>query len=118
QLLLILSLFSDAIIWAGSLTLVFVPVYRMLQRRFPARRNTVAAASTLGVLLLVMLPLMFMFWIVVQQSAQLYPVVSNWLAELNEDGSASIVSRLPDFLQQWLQGIGAYMAQNPYLSQF
>jgi len=118
QLLLILSLFADAIIWAGSLTLVFVPVYRFLQHRLPARRNTVAAVSTLGVLLLVMLPLMFMFWIVVQQSAQLYPTISVWLAELNEEGSASIISRLPAFAQDWWFRGSAYVAQNPYLSQF
>lgn len=118
QLLLILSLFADAIIWAGSLTLVFVPVYRFLQRKLPARRNTVAAVSTLGVLLLVMLPLLFMFWIVVQQSAQLYPTISNWLTELNAEGSASIVNRLPVFMQDWWLDASAYMAQNPYLSQF
>jgi len=118
QLLLILSLFADAIIWAGSLTLVFVPVYRFLQRKLPARRNTVAAVCTLGVLLLVMLPLLFMFWIVVQQSAQLYPTISNWLTVLNAEGSASIVNRLPVFMQDWWQDTSAYMAQNPYLSQF
>jgi len=118
QLLLILSLFADAIIWAGSLTLVFVPVYRFLQHRLPARRNTVAAVSTLGVLLLVMLPLMFMFWIVVQQSAQLYPTISAWLAELNEAGSASIISRLPAFAQDWWYRGSDFVAQNAYLSQF
>lgn len=118
QLLLILSLFADAIVWAGSLTLVFVPVYRFLQQRLPTRRNLVAAVSTLGVLLLVMLPLLFMTWVVVQQSAELYPTVNNWLTELNEEGSTSVINLLPDFMQVWLQRIDAYMAQNSYLSQF
>ncbi len=115
QLLLILSLFSDVIIWAGSLTLVFVPVYRYLQRRMPGRRNTVAAASTLGVLLLVMVPLFFMFWIVVQQSAQLYPTVSAWLGGVQENGG---VDMLPAFMQDWWQRASAYVAGNPYLAQF
>jgi len=118
QLLLILSLFSDAIIWAGSLTLVFVPVYRFLQRRLPMRRNLVAAASTLGVLLLVLVPMLAMFWVVVQQSAQVYPTVSAWVAELNAQGSASFIAGLPNFMQVWWQNISAWVVQNPYLSQF
>jgi predicted PurR-regulated permease PerM len=118
QLLLILALFSDVIIWAGSLTLVFVPVYRYLQRHLPARRNTVAAVSTLGVLLLVLVPVLFMFWVVVQQSAELYPTVSTWLNELNQNGSASFVDRLPGFMQGWIQRASDYIDANPYLSRF
>lgn len=118
QLLLILSLFSDAIIWAVSLALVFSPVYRWLQHRFPDRRNLVALGSTLGVLLLVLLPLMTIFWIVVQQSAQLYPTVNNWIINLQENGSVSLFYMLPAFMQDiWLQ-VGEYIGTNPLLAQF
>lgn len=118
QLLLILALFSDALIWAGSLTLVFVPAYRYMQKRFPGRRNTVAAASTLGVLLLFMVPLLFMFWIVVQQSAQVYPTVSAWLNSVHENGSGSAIDMLPAFVQDWWSRASTYIANNPYLAQF
>ncbi len=118
QLLLILALFSDALIWAGSLTLVFVPVYRYLQKHLPGSHNTVAAASTLGVLLLFMVPLLFMFWIVVQQSAQVYPTVAAWLNELDANGSGSAIELLPAFLQDWLSRASAAIDSNPYLAQF
>jgi predicted PurR-regulated permease PerM len=118
QLLLILSLFADAIIWAVSLSLVFVPLYRYLQRRMPGGRNAVAAASTLCVLLLFMVPLLFMFGIVVQQSAQVYPTVSAWLNGLHLNGESSVTDVLPAFLQDWLEQASAYIDANPYLAQF
>ncbi len=117
QLLLILSLFSDAIIWAVSLTLVFVPLYRRTQRWLPGRRNAVAAVSTLGVLLLFMVPLILMFGVVVQQSAQLYPTVSAWLSGVHANGG-SLVDVLPDFMQNWWRQASEYIDQNPYLAGF
>ncbi len=118
QLLLILSLFSNAIIWAVSLTLVFVPLYRYVQRRMPGGRNRVAAVSTFAVLLLFMVPLLLMFWVVVQQSAQVYPTVNAWLGGLHAEGGDSLVGMLPDFMQRWWEQINTYMDQNPYLAQF
>lgn len=118
QLLLILSLFSDAIIWAVSLALVFAPFYRYLQRRFPDRRNLVALGSTLGVLLLVLLPLLTIFWIVVQQSAQLYPTVSGWIAGLQQDGGVGLFYMLPVFVQDIWLDVSRYISSNPLLAQF
>jgi predicted PurR-regulated permease PerM len=117
QLLLILSLFSDAIIWAVSLALVFAPFYRYLQQKMPARRNMVALISTLGVLLLVLLPLLIIFWIVVQQSAQLYPTVNGWLTELRDNGSATVFYMLPAFMQDFWLRIVDSISQNALLSQ-
>src|SRR4051812_5845682 len=79
QLLLILSLFSDIIIWAASLSLVFLPAHHFLLKHMPGRKNTPAALTTLGVLLLVLLPMLFIGWIVIVQSAQLYPTVLMWI---------------------------------------
>ncbi|MEY4641681.1 MAG: hypothetical protein RLZZ227_1675 [Pseudomonadota bacterium] len=118
QLLLILSLFADAIIWAVSLSLVFVPLYRYTQRRLPGRRNAVAALCTLGVFLLFMVPLILMFSVVVQQSAQVYPTVSAWLNGVHASGSESFIDVLPTFMQQWWADINAYIDESPYLSQF
>lgn len=104
QLLLILSLFSDVIIWAASLSLVAMPAHRYVQKLLPNRRHTAAAVSTIGVLLLVLLPLLTVAGIVVQQSTLLYPTVSEWLGLLRTSGDGSIVETMPEFLQQfWLQ---------------
>ena len=116
QLLLIMSLFANAIIWAVSLTLVFVPLYRYVQKCIPGGRNRVAAVSTLAVLLLFMVPLMGLFWVVVQQSAQVYPTVSAWLNGLN--AGDSLVAQLPAFMQRWWDQIDTYAAQSPYLAGF
>jgi predicted PurR-regulated permease PerM len=118
QLFLILSLFADAIIWAVSLSLVFVPLYRYVQRRIPGGRNRVAAVSTFAVLLLFMVPLIFMFWVVVQQAAQVYPTVNAWLNGVHTNADGSPAGVLPEFLQRWWEQIEAYVDQNPYLAQF
>lgn len=116
QLLLIMSLFADAIIWAVSLSLVFVPVYRYMQRRIPGGRNRVAAITTALVLLLFMAPLITIFWVVVQQSAQVYPTVTAWLGQLHN--GESFVDLLPSFMQQWWGQLNTYVDENPYLAQF
>lgn len=118
QLLIILSLFADAIIWAASLTLVFWPAYRLLQRRLPVNRDAAAVIGTLAVLLVVMLPLLAVFWVVIQQSAQLYPTVRNWLTELDAQDSTSLVALLPAFMQEWWTQVSTYVANNAYLAQF
>ena len=100
QLLLIMSLFADVIIWAVSLTLVFWPAFKMLQTRMPGKPTGSAALFTVGVLLLVLLPVLALFWVVVAQSAELYPTVSAWLADLNVGGSPDPLTMLPEWLRQ------------------
>lgn len=118
QLFLILSLFSDVIIWAVSLTLVFIPAHKFIQKRLPKRDNLTAALSTIGVLLLVLIPLLVLLGIVVEQSALLYPTVSNWISELRSTGNVSVLESLPEFLQQfWLQ-ISALLLQFSDLTNF
>ena len=111
QLLLILSLFSDVIIWAGSLTLVFLPVNKFLQTHLPNRENTTAAISTLGVLLLILVPILILSLVVVQQSAQLYPTVNEWISVFQTSETASPVSILPGFLQGYWMQISEFVKQ-------
>jgi predicted PurR-regulated permease PerM len=118
QLLRIMSLFSDVIIWAASLSLVFIPVHQFLQRCFPKRRNTPAALSTMGVLLLVLLPILMISWVVIQQSAQLYPTVNQWVTEFRAEGSGYFIGLLPDFMQDYWQRVNAYIGQSAFLSKF
>ncbi len=118
QLLLILSLFSDIIIWAASLSLVFLPAHHFLLRLMPSRRNTPAALTTLGVLLLVLLPILLIGWIVIVQSAQLYPTVLIWITAFRTEGMGNVVGMMPEFMQDYWLRANTYIAQSPMLAQF
>lgn len=118
QLLLILSLFADVIVWAASLTLVFWPIHQSVQRRLPGRLNTPAALTTGGVFLLVFLPILFIAWMVVVQSTQLYPTVLDWITVFRTEGIGKLVGIMPPFMQDYWQSINAYINQSSVLSQF
>lgn len=118
QLLLILSLFADVIIWACSLALVFWPVYRFIQRRMPERPALSAGLCTIGVLLLVLIPLSAIFTVVVAQSTQLYPTVQEWLASVQEADESNLVTLLPEFMQDWWHRAAAWLETMPMLADF
>jgi predicted PurR-regulated permease PerM len=118
QLLLIMSLFANVIIWSVSLTLVFWPAYRLLLKRMQGRPTGAAVLFTLGVLLLVLLPVLAIFWVVVVQSAQLYPTVSAWVSGLSVDSSSGLIAMLPDGMQARWATLSGYIAANPALAQF
>lgn len=118
QLLLILSLFADVIIWACSLALVFWPVYRAIGRRLPGRPAVSAGLCTVGVLLLVLIPLITVFTVVVAQSAQLIPTLQEWLAAVQSADNHTIIELLPDFMQGWWRKISGWMQTIPMLANF
>jgi predicted PurR-regulated permease PerM len=118
QLLMILSLFADVIIWACSLALVFWPVYRLIRKHITPKPGLSAGLCTVGVLLLVLIPLSAIFTVVVAQSAQLYPTLQQWLAAVQSAESHTIIEMLPQFLQNWWAAISAWMAGIPMLAQF
>lgn len=118
QLLLILSVFADVIIWAASLSLVFTPAHTWLLNRMPHRPNSAAFLSTLGVLMLVLIPILWIFWVVIVQSAQLYPTVSEWVTTISAQSEAGWVNVLPEPIQSWWLEISAYIEQSPLFSQF
>ena len=118
QILLILSLFSDAIIWASSLALVFFPVHHFFQRRLGNRRTLTAALSTTCVLLLVLIPLLLLGWVVVEQSSQVYPTVRDWVTQLQSLEARSVESILPLWLRDYWLHFDDWLARNELLSQF
>jgi len=118
QLLQILSLFSDVIIWASALTLVCFPVNVWLQRRMPARPGTAAALSTLAVLLVILVPTIVITSVVVQQSAELYPTVRGWIGALREPGSTGFADVLPGFLLDYWGRARAFVRTSPLFAQF
>jgi len=118
QLVLILSLFGDVIIWACSLSLVFWPVFRQVEKRMHGKRNLAAGLSTTAVLLLVLIPLTAVFWIVLVQSTQLYPTVKEWIEVFGSPDSTSLVSMLPDFMQNTIAQVTSWIATTPMLAEF
>ena len=113
QLILILSLFSSVIIWACSLSLVFWPLHRRLETYMPGRANLAAGLSTTAVLLLVVMPIIMVFWIVAKQSTQLYPTVQSWLQAFGSADSPSLLDSLPDFISEPLSRFSAWAETIP-----
>ena len=118
QLILILSLFGDVIIWACSLSLVFWPIFRQVELRMPGKGNLAAGLCTTAVLLLVLIPLTAVFWIVLEQSTQLYPTLQEWIVVFRSPDSASLVSMLPEFLQNMILQVTDWIASTPILADF
>lgn len=116
QLILILSLFMDVIVWGCSLTLVFWPAWRMIHRRLPHSPNIGAGLCTLGVLLLVLIPLTAVFSIVVAQSSQLYPTMQQWLQTLQSSEQGAVADLLPPVLQGAWQRLTQLVASIPLLA--
>ncbi len=69
--------FYGAVFWGAVLALLFAPLYRILLRRFK-RRGTLAALSTVAIiLLLVILPLVLVSGLLVQEAAAVYQRVQS-----------------------------------------
>ena len=118
QLLLILSLFANVIIWACSLAVVFWPVYRHMAKYLPERPNLASGLATVTLLLVVLVPLIAIFWIVLAQSAQLYPTVQEWLSAYQSPDDFVAADVLPDFLYNWWLAVSDWMAGIPALANF
>jgi predicted PurR-regulated permease PerM len=70
--LAILLPFFGSVFWAGTLALLFTPLYRLIIKRMP-RRDNLAALSTLGIILfLVILPITLITASLVQQATAVY----------------------------------------------
>lgn len=118
QLLLMLSLFAIVIFWAASLTLVFWPAWSMVRRRLPGRETGAALLFTVGILLLVLLPILLLFWVMMAQSVHLYPTVSHWITDINDKLHGDASGLLPASLQARWDEMHAYMQSNPFLARF
>ncbi|MFM1895777.1 MAG: hypothetical protein RLZZ385_851, partial [Pseudomonadota bacterium] len=116
QLILILSVFADAIIWAASLTLVVWPVFKQVQLRLPGRPGMAAALCTAAVLLLVLVPLVLLFNVVVVQSGLLYPVVEQWLANAANPEQGQATGMLPAFMTDALSALREGLSRVPLLA--
>ncbi len=71
-LTLVVSSFAGALLWAALAALLFQPLYRRLLRRWPERRNLVAALTLLIITVAVVIPALVIASLVVDQAAGLY----------------------------------------------
>ena len=111
QLFLLAEPFMTAALGAATLAMTFYPLHERILRRL--RHPTWAAlVSTLGVLLVVVLPLVGLGWFFVRETAQLVPVAQRFLEELRSRDWPAIVSHLPHVLRRathYLAGIFSSM---------
>ena len=86
QLLKILSPFLGALLIAGTLALIFYPVHLWIRARLTSNNNLAAAASTISVLLTVVLPLLVFGWLLFQESKEIYPKTNLWFSQFSQSG--------------------------------
>ena len=86
QLLKILSPFLGALLIAGTLALVFYPVHLWIKARVISNNNLASAASTISVLLTVVLPMVVFGWLLFKESREIYPKTNLWLSHFSQSG--------------------------------
>ncbi|MFV0623410.1 AI-2E family transporter [Sphingomonas sp. ac-8] len=71
-LLLIVSGFIGALLWAALAALLFQPLFQRMLARWPGRRNTAAAVTLLVITVAVVIPALIVASLVVEQAAGVY----------------------------------------------
>lgn len=71
-LMLVVSSFAGALLWAALAALLFQPLFQRLLRRWPDRRNSAAAVTLLIITVAVVIPAMIVTSLVVEQAAGVY----------------------------------------------
>src|SRR5215475_12754396 len=82
--------FSGAVLWATTLAIVFLPVYRRLDALLRQRHNLAALATLLIIVLLVILPLTAITAALVQEASSLFASFQSWA-----------IDRKDSFHQRW-----------------
>jgi len=81
QIIRILSPFYVALIGSAILAMLIHPLHEWVLRRLPRIPSIVAGASTVFVVLLVILPLSLLAWNAIREATKVYPVVQRWVTE-------------------------------------
>ncbi len=71
-LILIVSGFAGALLWAALAALLFQPLFQRLLRRWPTRRNIAATVTLLIITVAVVIPALVLASLVVEQAAGVY----------------------------------------------
>ncbi len=84
---------------AAMLAMMFHPFHRRALRRIKSK-NVAALLSTLGVLLLAVLPLIGLAWFFIREAADLVPVAQRFIEDIRNHDWPTIEARLPGILQR------------------
>jgi len=95
----------DAVFWGAILALLFMPLYRRLLARMPARPSLAALATLLACLVIVVVPVSLITGSLVQEGAALARRAANGEFDLTH-GVAQLINALPAFARQWLTDAG------------
>lgn len=100
--------FSGTVLWAVFIAIVFDPLHLRVQRQVGARRRTLAALLTVGlVVLIVILPLIMVGTSVVQEAAAVVQKVRS--GEINFAGYLqALIEALPTWVRQILDRFGIF----------
>lgn len=117
-LLLIVSGFIGALLWAALAALVFQPLFQRLLRRWPDRRNLAAAVTLLIITIAVVIPALIVASLVVDQAAGVYGQIRS--GQINfASYFRQVHDALPGRLQGWLDsaGFGSFERAQAQLTQ-
>ncbi len=107
----ILLPYYGALFWAVILAIVFAPMQRRLQRRYPGHDNWTALLTLLACLLLAVLPMSVLTTMLVQQAADLYQSIQSGQINLDEY-LGRIKAMLPEPLVRQLNTSGYGNVEN------
>lgn len=117
-LVLIVSGFLGALLWAALAALLFQPLFQRLLRRWPGRRNQAAGVTLLILTFAVVIPALIVASLVVDQAAGVYNQIRT--GQISFAGYfQQMHDALPDRLQQMLDrsGYGSFERAQARISQ-
>lgn len=104
-LVLVVSSFIGALLWAALAALLFQPMFRRVLARWPARRNMAAALTLLLITVAVVIPAMIVGSLVVDQAAGVYQQIGSGQIDFARYFE-QIYGALPSRVQRLLDGAG------------
>lgn len=108
-LMLVVSSFAGALLWAVLAAILFQSLFQWLLKRWPGRRNAAAAATLLIILVAVIIPALAIAGMVVDQTAGVYAKVQTGQIDF-----ATYFQQVHDGLPEWVQrpldrsGLGSF----------
>ncbi len=91
----IFSPFVTPLLAATTLALIFSPLHTGIQKRLKERANLAAALSTVLILVIVILPVILLAWLLIKESAVVYPWAQQWMQSLKDNPEGSLGANLP-----------------------
>jgi len=97
--------FFDAVLWAIVMAIMFAPVQRWLLSRSPDKPNSVAAATLLMIIAIVIVPMMIIGTLLIQEASAVYDGVQAGDISFAHY-FAQVMNALPDWANQQIRSLG------------